>query len=65
MFFTGKITEVSLHELDPDTVTISGAVGDRHCSIEVRSMGIGEVLVGQFGLKRDDVAVRIGDGGDL
>lgn len=60
MFFTGKITEVAIHELDPDTVTISGAVGDRHCSIEVRGMGIGEVLVGQFGLNKDEATVTIG-----
>jgi len=65
MFFTGKITSVAIHELDPDTVTISGAVGNRHCSIEITGTGIGEVLVGQFGLKRDEVAVRIGDGGEL
>jgi hypothetical protein len=65
MLLVGKITEVSLHELNPDTVTISGGVGDRYCSIEIKSMGIGEVLIGRFGLKRDEVTVQIGDGGDL
>lgn len=65
MQFSGKITSVDLDEIGGDTVILEGHMFDRHCEVEIRSTGIGEILVGQYGLKRDEITVCLGDGGDL
>ena len=65
MQFTGKITGVDLDETGGDTVILEGHMLNRHCEVEIHSAGIGEILVGQYGLKGDEITVRLGDGGDL
>lgn len=65
MQFTGKIKAVDFADPEPDTVEFHGHIDDRHCHIKVIGMGIGPVLVGQFGLGRSEAVVTIDDGGGL
>lgn len=65
MLFVGKIKSVDLDESRGDTVILEGHMMDRHFEVEYRGTGIGEILVGQYGLKKDEITVRLGDGGDL
>ena len=64
MQFIGKIKALDLGDTVPDTVEFAGHINDRHCHIKVIGMGIGEILVGQFGLNKNEATVTIDDGGD-
>lgn len=64
MQFVGKIKAVDLGDPEPDVVEFAGHINDRHCHIKVIGMGIGEVLVGQFGLGKDEATVTLDDDGD-
>lgn len=65
MLFTGKIKSIDLNETLGDTVTLGGHMHDRHFTVHVHGAGIGEIMAGLYGLNRDEVEVKTGNGEEL
>lgn len=65
MKFTGKIQQVRLSERDGDIVALKGHMFDRGFEIDLKGAGIGELMVGRYGLNKETVTVKVGNGEDL
>ena len=65
MLFTGQITSVMTYEIMPDTVTLSGTIAGRPCTINVQCEDIAELMIGSYGLNKEEITVQIGGGEDL
>lgn len=65
MTFQGKIKSVNTYDLLPDDVTLSGHVANKPLTIKLSGEGLAEIMVGQYGLKKEEITVQIGNGGDL
>lgn len=65
MLFTGKIKSVNTYEIMSDTVTLDGKIGDRPCTINVQCHDLAGIMIGQYGLNKEQVIVQIGGGEDL
>jgi len=65
MTFHGKIISVMTYEIMPDTVTLSGTIAGRPCTINVQCEDIAELMIGRYGFGREGVQVQIRGEGDL
>jgi len=62
MIFQGKITSVNTFDLLPDDVTLTGHVANKPLTVKLSGEGLAEIMVGTYGLKKEDVTVQIGGG---
>jgi len=59
MLFTGQITSANTYEIMSDSVTLTGTLCGRPCTITVQCQGVAEILVAQLGFKREGATVQI------
>ena len=59
MLFTGQITSVNTYETMPDTVTLTGTLCGRPCTITVQCKGVAEILVAQLGFKKETAVIEL------
>jgi hypothetical protein len=59
MLFTGQITSANTYEIMSDSVTLTGTLCGRPCTITVQCAGVAEILVGQLGFKREGAVIEL------
>jgi len=59
MLFTGQITSVNTYEIMSDSVTLTGTLCGRPCTITVQCEGVAEILVGQYGFKKETAVIEL------
>jgi len=59
MLFTGQITSVATYEIMSDSVTLTGALCGRPCTVNIQCAGVAEILVGQLGFKREGAVIEL------
>ena len=59
MLFQGQVTSVNTYEIMPDSITLTGTLCGRPCTITVQCQGVAEILVAQLGFKREGAVIEL------
>ena len=59
MLFTGQVTSVNTYEIMSDSVTLTGTLCGRPCTITVQCKGVAEILIAQLGFKREGAVIEL------